>query len=246
MDFDETTFGKIYAGDYDTLHDPGTTEESAALIAGLADGKRLLEFAIGTGRMAMPLVARGFDVSGIEGSPDMADILRAKPGGTDIPVEIGDIATTRVEGEFDFVFLVFNTLFNLTTQEAQVQCFQNAADHLRPGGRFLVETFVPDMNRFSDTNSARAIDVGADSAWLELAQHDPVAQRVDFQRVRFSSEGSKLFPLQMRYAWPQEIDLMARLAGLALENRWSGWNREPFTRDSTMHVSVYKKPEQSL
>lgn len=242
MDFDETTFGKLYADEYDTLHDPGTTDESVELIAALAGGKKLLEFAIGTGRMALPLAAKGFDVSGIEGSADMVEKLRAKPGGADIPVTIGDMATAAIEGEFDFVFLVFNTLFNLTTQDAQVKCFQNAARHLRPGGQFLVETFVPDMERFSDTNSARTLDVDDGSAWLELAKHDPVSQRVDFQRVRFSENGSQLFPLQMRYAWPQEIDLMAGLAGMTLEHRWGGWTREPFTRHSKMHVSVYRKP----
>ena len=245
MEFDETTFGTLYADEYDALHDPGTTEESVQLIAELAGGKKLLEFAIGTGRMALPLSARGFDISGIEGSAEMVEKLRAKPGGNGIPVEIGDMAKVRIDGEFDFAFLVFNTLFNLTTQEAQVQCFQNAAQHLRSGGHFLVETFVPDMERFSDTNSARTLSVGFQSAWLELAKHDPVTQRVDFQRVRFSESGSKLFPLQMRYAWPQEIDLMARLAGLTLEHRWGSWARAPFTRDSTMHVSLYRKDRET-
>ena len=242
MEFDETTFGKLYADEYDQLHDPGTTEESVNLIAELAEGKSIIEFAIGTGRMALPLAALGFEVSGIEGSQEMTDVLRKKPGGAELTVEIGDMSTTRVAGEFDFAFLVFNTLFNLTTQDAQVLCFQNAADHLRSGGRFLVETFVPDMERFRETNSARTLSVGNNSAWLELTQHDAVTQRVDFQRVRFSPKGSKLFPLQMRYAWPQEIDLMAKLAGLTLDDRWGGWRREPFTGDSKMHVSVYRKP----
>ena len=245
MEFDETTFGTLYAEEYDALHDPGTTEESVELIAELANGNRLLELAIGTGRMALPLVKRGFEVSGIEGSAHMVEKLRAKPGGADIPIEIGDMAEARIDGTFDFAFLVFNTLFNLTTQDSQVQCFRNAARHLRHGGHFLVETFVPDMQRFSETNSARALNVGFRSAWLELAQHDPVTQRVDFQRVRFSEDGSKLFPLQMRYAWPQEIDLMARLAGLTLQHRWGSWTREPFTRHSKMHVSIYRKTEKS-
>ena len=241
MNFDETTFGTIYAEEYDELHDPGTTTESVELIAEIAGGKRLLEFAIGTGRMALPLAAHGFEVSGIDGSRAMVDVLRSKPGGADIPVAIGDMTSTRIDGDFDFAFLVFNTLFNLTTQDAQVQCFENAAIHLRPGGRFLVETFVPDLDRLKNTNSARTVQITADTAWLELADHDPVTQRVNFQRVRFSQQGSKMFPLQMRYAWPQEIDLMARLAGFRLEDRWGSWKRAPFTQESQMHVSVYKK-----
>ena len=241
MEFDETTFGKIYADEYDERHDPGTTEESVALIADLAAGGRLLEFAIGTGRMALPLAARGFDISGIEGSLEMTRRLHAKPGGADIPVVVGDMAAAQIDETFDFVFLVFNSLFNLTTQDAQVACFQNAARHLRPGGRFLVETFIPDPDRFGTAKSARALEVGTQTAELELAQHDPVTQRVDFQRVRFSAEGVRLFPLQMRYARPPELDLMAQLAGFTLETRWGGWNRVPFTADSKMHVSVYKK-----
>lgn len=242
MEFDETTFGTIYANEYDAQHDPGTTEESVELIANLAGGMRLLEFAIGTGRMALPLAAKGFDVSGIEGSPEMIEILRSKPGGADIHVEQGDMSTTRIDGAFDFAFLVFNTLFNLKTQDAQVKCFQNAAQHLRPGGRFLIETFVPDPDRFGAAKSARTLDVSSNAAELELSQHDRATQRVDFQRVRFSASGVKLFPLQMRYALPPEIDLMARLAGLTLEHRWGGWNREPYTGDSKMHVSVYRMP----
>ena len=175
----------------------------------------------------------------------MVSVLRDKPGGADIPVTIGDMSTTQLGQTFDFAFLVFNTLFNLTTQQAQVACFRNAAEHLHPGGQFLVETFVPDLDRFNDTNSARTLNVEMKSAWLELAQHDPTTQRVDFQRVRFSENGSKLFPLQMRYAWPQEIDLMANLAGLELEHRWGGWKQEPFTRDSKMHVSVYRKTSRA-
>ena len=243
MEFDETTFGKIYAEEYDELHDPGTTEASVALIAELASGDRLLEFAIGTGRMALPLLKRGFQISGIEGSAEMAAKLHEKPGGEDICIEIGDMATTKTEGEFDFSFLVFNTLFNLTSQSAQIQLFKNAAEHLTPGGRFLIETFVPDMDRFDDTNSVRALNVGFQSAWLEATDHDPVQQRVNIQRIRFSPGSTNLFPLQMRYAWPQEIDLMAQLAGLELEHRWGGWHREPFTRDSKMHVSLYHKPQ---
>lgn len=243
LDFRPDTFGTLNADDYDALHDPGTTEESVALIAELAGPDAgLLELAIGTGRIALPLKQRGFDISGIEGSPDMVDVLRGKPCGADIPVVIGDMADCRIAGEYDFAFLVFNTLFNLTSQDAQLRCFANVARHLAPGGGFLVETFVPDFSAFQDHQSLRTMRIGMGSLLFEAKLHDPVHQRIDYQRVRMTGNGTKLTPLQMRYAWPQEIDLMAKLAGLELENRWGGWTKEPFTRDSRMHVSLYRKP----
>ena len=243
LEFGPDTFGKLNADSYDALHDPGTTEESVALIADLAGpGARLLELAIGTGRMAIPLKQRGFEISGIEGSPEMVAKMRTKPGGVDIPVLIGDMADGAIEGEFDFAFLVFNTLFNLTSQEAQLRCFANTARRLAPGGAFLIETFVPDFSAFTDHQSLRTMHIGMQSLWFEAKRHDPVAQRIDYQRVRITDAGLKLVPLQMRYAWPAEIDLMAKLAGLELEHRWGGWHRENFTPDSRMHVSLYRRP----
>lgn len=242
MDFDPDTFGTLNADEYDALHDPGTTAESVALIAELAgEGARLLELAIGTGRMALPLRERGFDISGIEGSPAMVDKLREKPGGADIPVVIGDMADVAIDGPFDFAFLVFNTLFNLTGQADQVRCFRNVADRLAPGGAFLIETFVPDFSAYHDHQSLRTMKIGFKSLWFEAKTHDPTRQVIEYQRVRITEDGTRLMPLVMRYAWPQEIDLMAELAGLTLEHRWGGWRREPFTADSGMHVSVYRK-----
>ncbi|MGB3624529.1 MAG: class I SAM-dependent methyltransferase, partial [Henriciella sp.] len=239
LKFGPDTFGALNADDYDALHDPGTTEESVALIAALAgDGARLLELAIGTGRLAIPLKQRGFDISGIEGSSEMVEKLRKKPGGADISVLIGDMADGAIEGEFDFAFLVFNTLFNLTSQEAQVRCFRNTAKRLRPGGAFLIETFVPDFSAYTDHQSLRTMKIGMQDLWFEAKLHDPTAQRIDFQRVRITQTGMKLVPFQIRYAWPAEIDLMAQLAGLELEDRWGGWKREPFAADSRMHVSL--------
>ncbi|MEQ9506008.1 MAG: class I SAM-dependent methyltransferase [Hyphomonas sp.] len=242
LDFGPATFGKLNAEDYDALHDPGTTEESVALISELAgEGARLLELAIGTGRMALPLKQRGFEISGIEGSSEMVRALRAKPGGASIPALIGDMADCAIEGEFDFAFLVFNTLFNLTSQDAQLRCFRNTAERLAPRGAFLIETFIPDLSVYHDHQSLKTMKIGMSDLWFEAKMHDPVTQRINFQRIRITEEGMKLVPFQIRYAWPAEIDLMARLAGLELEQRWGGWQREPFTANSKMHVSLYRK-----
>ena len=239
--FDPSTFGELYAEDYDLLHDPGTTDEAVELLAELGAGGRVLELAIGTGRIALPLKIRGLDVHGIEGSPEMVDKLRLKPAGDTIPTSIGDYADVDVDGHFDFIFLVFNTLFNLQSQEDQLRCFANVSKHLSDGGDFLVETFIPDLTQFDDHQYSRTKHVGFDSTWLDTAIHDPVQQVIEYQRVHITNEGIRMMPLVMRYAWPAELDLMARLAGLKLKNRWSDWNRSPFTRDSKMHVSVYGK-----
>jgi SAM-dependent methyltransferase len=239
--FAPDTFGILNADDYDAQHDPGTTDATVALIASLAHG-RLLELAIGTGRIALPLAAMGYDISGIEGSPLMVAKLREKPGGAAIPVVVGDFADVGVDGPFDHIFLVFNTLFNLPTQAAQVRCFANTAARLAPGGTFLVETFVPDPAEISKSQWVKTMKVDHNSVRLEAALHDPLRQVFDFQRIRITPDGVKMVPLQMRYAWPSEIDLMAQLAGLTLKHRWGGWDRQAFTAASTMHVSVYEKP----
>ena len=240
--FGPATFGELNAEDYDALHDPGTTEISVDLIADIAGTGRVLELAIGTGRMALPLAARGLEMHGIEGSPEMLAKLREKPGGDKIPVSIGDFADVDIDGEFGHVFLVFNTLFNLPSQSAQVRCFQNVAKRLSKGGTFLVETYVPDFAQFKNGQNLRTMQVGLTSAWLEASKHDPVTQTLDHQRIRITDEGIRLVPLPMRYAWPAEIDLMAQLAGLRLKHRWGSWDRAPFTADSKMHVSIYEKP----
>lgn len=243
LDFSPETFGLLNAEDYDTHHDPGTTEAAVALISDLAGQGRILELAIGTGRIALPLAAAGHDVSGIEASPEMVGRLREKPGGDAIPVTIGDMADVAVKGPFDHVFLVYNTLFNLTSQDAQVRCFRNVAKVLSPGGTFLIEAFVPDFSRFRDNQSVGINRIGMDHVWLDAIQHDPVAQQLAFQRVRITADGTQLVPLQLRYAYPAELDLMARLAGLVLDARWGGYDRQPFAAHSTMHVSLYRKAE---
>lgn len=217
------------------------TEETVEALTRLAGGGRVLEFGIGTGRLALPLAARGLEVHGIDASEAMVARLRAKPGGEAIPVVIGDFADTKAEGRFDLVVLAFNTLFSLPTQEAQCRCVANAAAHLTDRGLFAVEAFVPDLRRFYDDQSVRALDIEDAHVVLELGRHDPVTQQVLGARVIVHDEaGIQTLRVKIRYAWPSEIDLMARLAGLELAERWDGWSGQPFTRDSTTHVSVYR------
>jgi SAM-dependent methyltransferase len=238
------TFGTLNAENYDELHDPGTTEQAVEVLAGLAGNGKVLELAIGTGRVALPLADRGIAIEGVDASPDMVDQLRKKPGGDRIPVVIGDMADVPVEGTYDFIFLIFNTLFNLTSQDRQVDCFLNVSQRLNKGGVFLVETYVPDLTRFWNGRSLLPRHIGFDTVTLDAAAHDPVTQVIEHQRVRIDGNGISLTPLPMRYAWPSEIDLMARLAGLELEERWGGWDRSPFTAKSDMHVSIYRKTKR--
>lgn len=239
--FEPETFGELNAHDYDERNDPGTTEQSVALIREIAGGGRVLELAIGTGRMALPLMAAGVNVSGIEASPLMVEKLRQKPGGEDIPVVIGDMADVGIDGPFDHVFLVFNTLFNLQTQDAQLRCFENVARRLSPGGTFLVEAFVPDFSGFQNGQRVGIRQMASDCLWLDTVLHDPVGQMLEYQRVRISESGLRLVPLRLRYVWPSEMDLMARLAGLRLAERWGSWEKAPYNASSKMHVSLYEK-----
>jgi SAM-dependent methyltransferase len=242
--FAPETFGALNAERYDAgLHGPEADPTAAVdVLAELAGGGPALEFAIGTGRVALPLAARGVSVSGVEASPEMVAKLRAKPGGEAIPVTHGDMAEAGPAGEFDLVLLVFNTLFNLTTQDAQVRCFQNAARRLSPRGVFVLETFTPDI-AYLNREGVRTMAVSFGAVWLEALAHDPVTQTIDYQRIRLSGGGVRLTPLAMRYAWPAEMDLMARVAGLELRERWAGWDRSPFTAKSSKHVSIYGWPQ---
>lgn len=234
------SFGALNAADYDETQDPGTTEAAVEVIADLAGSGRVLELAVGTGRIALPLAARGLDVTGLDASPEMIERLRAKPGGADLPVVIGDMAEVAVDGPFDHVFVVFNTLFNLTSQEAQLRCFAEVAERLAPGGTFLIEVFVFDPARYRGGQDVRLRGLDMASVALDAISHDPVTQRLKHQRIHVGPGGTRLVPLVMRYAWPAELDLMARLAGLTLRDRWGGWDRSPFTGRSRSHVSVYQ------
>ncbi len=243
MEFTQETFGTLYADGYDAAHDPGTTDDSVAMISELAGPKaRILELAIGTGRVALPLAARGHRIDGIEGSADMVVRLRAKPGGAAIPVSICDMADVAVDGTYDHVFLVFNTIFNLTSQAAQVRLFRNVAARLAPGGTFLVETFVPDLSGFTGHQRMATKSMDLDRLKFEAILHDPLEQTFRYQRVTIDGTGTRLSPLVMRYARPPELDLMAQLAGLRLRSRWGGWQKQPFTAESTMHISVWERP----
>jgi SAM-dependent methyltransferase len=209
------------------------------LLAELAGNGRVLEFAIGTGRVALPLAQRAVRVEGIELSRPMVERLRAKEGGMQIPVTIGDMSTTRVAGDFSLVYLVFNTINNLTSQEAQVACFQNAAAHLEPGGCFLIEVGMPPLQRLSKGETLLAFD-RSDTHW-GVDEFDVVTQNFTSHHVRMRGQRLERLSIPFRYVWPAELDLMARLAGLRLKERWSGWQREPFTRLSDSHVSVWQK-----
>jgi SAM-dependent methyltransferase len=241
------TFGELNAERYDALCDEpmvAETRDSVETLFELAAGGRVLEFAIGTGRVALPLAARGLDVHGIEASKEMVAKLREKQGGRAIPVEIGDMAEARAQGNFDLVYLVFNTIFNLTSQEAQVRCFKNAARHLSDKGVFVLETVVPDFSEYVDGQRMKGSWAKMDSARFEIAIHDRVAQTVAFQRIVISEGGTQLTPHFMRYAWPAELDLMAKLAGLERRERWAWWDRSPFTANSKSHVTVYAHAER--
>jgi SAM-dependent methyltransferase len=192
------------------------------------------------GRVALPLANQGIAVHGIEASPRMLERLRAKPGGTDLPVTLGNMAEVTVPGPFTVVYVVASTLFCLPDQDTQVHCVRNAADRLSPGGRFVVEAFVPDPARFNHHQRVDARGLDLHHVRLDVARHDPVQQTVTSQQVVIDERGVRLYPTVVRYIWPAELDLMGRLAGLRLEDRFGGWDREPFTAASPAHVSVYR------
>ena len=199
-----------------------------------------LEFAIGTGRVALPLSARGVPVAGIELSEPMVAELRKKPGSGDISVSIGDMASTKAPGEFSLVYLVYNAITCLLTQDGQVRCFRNAARHLEPGGRFVIEVFVPAVQRLPPGETARPFHVGEHS--LGFDTFDLVKQRLVSHHYWIEDGAARTFHSPHRFVWPSELDLMAKLAGLELGERWADWNETPFTADSTSHVSVWQKP----
>jgi SAM-dependent methyltransferase len=221
--------------------DPAVLEPTVDFLAGLAGDGRALELAIGTGRVAVPLAGRGVPVSGIELSPDMLERLRAKPGATDIDVVQGDMTTARVDGEFSLAYLVYNTIANLTTQDAQVACFENAARHLGPGGCFVVEVYVPSLLELRKDN--RYIVFAEEPGYHAFDEYDVATQAQWSHHLRLRDDGTyRRFSLPFRYVWPAELDLMARLAGLRLRERWADWDRTPFTSESEQHVSVWEKP----
>ncbi len=240
-DYDAATYGDRIAEVYDEWFGvPSDTEDTIAFLSDLAGPGPALELGIGTGRIALPLAERGIEVHGIDASEAMVEKLRGKPKGTDVSVSLGDFADVDVEGRFSLVYVVFNTFFALLSQEDQVRCFSNVARRLKDGGAFVIEAFVPDMTRWDRDQRIEARHVADDNVVLDAARHDPTEQRVTSNHLLVSEGGVKMYPVQLRYAWPSELDLMARLAGLRLRERWGGWRREPFTASSANHVSVYE------
>ncbi|NIZ90773.1 class I SAM-dependent methyltransferase [Kineococcus rubinsiae] len=230
---------------YDTpgtgMFAPGVLDPAVERLVAEAAGGPVLEFAVGTGRVALPLAARGVAVTGLELSRPMVDRLREKADETALPVVLGDMATTRVPGEFSLVYLVFNTISNLVTQAGQVACFRNAARHLRPGGRFLVELFVPDLRSLPP--GAGAAVFAQEPGYLGVDTYDVLAQQLVSHHVRFGAgRSAEVFRSPHRYVWPSELDLMAQLAGFVLETRDADFAGAEFTAESTSHVSVYRLP----
>jgi len=236
---DPEFFGDRWADIYDRGHelDPAP---AVRFLAELARDGRVLELAIGTGRVALPLAAQGVAVEGIEASRAMLDQLRRKPGGESIPVAVGDMADVAVEGPFRLVYLVYNTLYNLPSADRQAECFRNVAAALEPGGAFVLECFVPDVSRFDRGQRVEARAVTEDSATLAVWRHDAVAQRLIKQEIIFGASGYRMLPVALRYCWPSELDMMAARAGLRLEERYAGWDRAEFGSESSSHVSVYR------
>ncbi|MGZ4736487.1 MAG: class I SAM-dependent DNA methyltransferase [Acidimicrobiia bacterium] len=222
---------------------PDILGQTVDLLADLAGDGAALEFAVGTGRVALPLAARGVPVSGIELSTAMAEQLQAKDDAQRVPVTIGDMATTRVAGRFQLVYLVFNTIGNLTTQDQQVACFANAAAHLEPGGTFVIEVGVPRLRLLPPGEDAQVFSHAPGYVGYDRYT-DLVAQQATSHHFVADGSGVRELTTPFRYVWPSELDLMARLAGLVLRDRWAGWDRSPFTGESTSHVSVWEKPGQ--
>jgi SAM-dependent methyltransferase len=237
--FDEPVAERYDAAESD-MFEPALLDRTAGFLAALAGDGRALELGIGTGRVAVPLRRRGVRVHGIDLSPAMVARLRAKPGAADIEVTIGDFATTRVAGPFRVAYLVFNTIGNLTTQDEQVACFANAAAHLEPGGCFVIEVGVPDLQRLPPGETVRPFAVRPDH--LGFDEYDIARQGLISHHYRIAGGRMEALSVPFRYVWPAELDLMARLAGMTLRERWSDWDRAPFTSDSTSHVSVWARP----
>ena len=234
-------FGERAASFYDVRSgsDPELVGPVVQMLADPAGDGAALELGIGTGRIALPLADRGVRVAGIDNSEAMLSRLRAKPGAEAVEVVEGDFASARVDGEFSVVYLVFNTISNLVTQDAQVACFQNAAAHLPSGGRFVIENTVPALQSLPPGQTV--LPFRADPEGFSFDVYDVVTQRFSSQHYYIADGRLEAFPVDFRYAWPAELDLMARLAGMRLHDRWAGWRHEPFTAVSPSHVSVYEK-----
>ncbi len=239
-EYSNETYGQRIAGVYDQWYsefDPASIQ----VLADLAAGGPALELGIGTGRIAIPLNKVGVAVQGIDASEAMVARLHAKPGGENIQVTMGNFAEVAIESQFSLIYVVFNTIFSLLTQEEQVTCFQHVARHLLPEGVFVVEAFVPDMTRFSGGQALRVTRIGNNEVQVDASLHEKDKQLITSQHVMITEQGTQLYPVTIRYIWPTEMDLMAQLSGLHLRSRWSNWKKGEFSADSGKHISVYEQ-----
>jgi SAM-dependent methyltransferase len=245
----EARYGDRIAEIYDERYAAKFVDETAATVEFLrekADDGPALELGIGTGRVAIPLAETGVEVHGIDASEAMVGKMRTKPGGDRIPVTIGNFADFSLSARFRVVYVVFNTFFGLSTQREQVSCFRAVARHLTADGVFVMQAFVPDVTRFDVHNQRVSIEaITAEDVTLEVSSHDPFDQRVETAIVILSEGGTRIYPVNLRYAYPSELDLMAQLAGLTLRERWAGWDRSPYPSSAWSHVSVWeRKPDR--
>jgi SAM-dependent methyltransferase len=243
-EYTDATYGDRIADIYDVRYLESLTEDTAdavSFLEALAGDGPALELGIGTGRVAIPLAQAGLDVHGIDASEAMVAKLRSKPIGDRIDITIGSFAEFSLPARFPLVYVVFNTFFSLLTQDEQVASFASVARHLTPGGTFVMQAFVPDVTRYEGRQQRVAVEsVGVDEITLEMSSHDAVAQRTDSQYVLLRQGDVRLFPVRIRYAYVSELDLMARLAGLRLRERWANWKREPFPSAEWSHISVWE------
>lgn len=243
--YDSQTYGQRWAPYYDDLYSEVDDSTIDLLARYAGEPPRALELAIGSGRIAIPLLHRGVDVVGIDTSEEMVAMLRAKDGGEAIEVVMGDFGDVAVNDTFPLIYLAFNTIFGLLTQDSQVECFRNVADHLEPGGCFIIDCFVPDVRRFDAYNTRIGVSsIGSVNEHMyEMTIYEPVSQRLSTHVVKRNADGSTaVLPVEIRFAWPSELDLMARLAGLELEDRFGWYDLRPFNERSTSHMSIYRKP----
>jgi SAM-dependent methyltransferase len=247
-DYDESTYGERIAEVYDGFYEIFRTDASEAVgfLAPLAKGRRVLELGIGTGRIALPLAQRGIKVHGIDASPAMVEKLRSKPGGAEIPIEMGNFANLRIGGRFSLVYVVFNTFFALLSQDDQVRCFTRVAKRLTPDGAFVIEAFMPDLARYDHGQRTSTTLIADERTIMEVSKLDAMSQRVRSQHIVIDDGGIHRYPVELRFAYPPELDLMARIAGMRLRERWGGWDRRPFTSESVNHVSVYELVPQPI
>jgi hypothetical protein len=241
-EYSPSTYGDRIADVYDAWPAvPTDAEEAAAFLAELAGEGPALELGIGTGRIALPLAGRGVEVHGIDASAAMVAKLKEKPGGDAISVTIGDFADVPVEATYKLIFVAFNTFFALLTQEDQVRCFANVAAHLNEDGVFVVQAFVPDVTLYNRGSRVASQSVSADTVVIDVGELDMATQQVTAQHLVIQEGSVKLYPVKLRFAYPPELDLMARLAGLRLRERWADWKRAPFAASSGQHVSMYER-----